>query len=210
MNPIIDMLVEENPLFHTQRDGKSCSWAGNTNMLKDVEKLLQPGMNTIETGAGYSTVIFLAKGCNHTTLTFDSREIERIKDFCRDKSISCESYTYYVGDSTETVSSVSGPFDFVFIDGAHRFPYPIIDWYNLNQMLKVNGILVVDDTDIISCHILVKYLLTDPKFELLANVENYAIFRKTEFTPPPGDWLFQPFSNTKIFNNSDILKVLGV
>lgn len=74
MQTISEMLIKENPLFHSQQDGQICSWAGNQNRLKDLERLLKPDMYTIETGAGHSTVVFLANACNHTTLTFDSRE----------------------------------------------------------------------------------------------------------------------------------------
>ena len=56
----------------------------------------------------------------------------------------------------------------MFIDGAHRFPYPVIDWYNFNKMLKVDGIVVIDDTDIIGCHIMAKFLLLDFGHEVIA------------------------------------------
>lgn len=210
MSTIANMLYTEKPLFHHHRDGQPCSWAGNKNRLADIELLLKPGMSTIETGAGYSTVVFLAKGCNHTTLTFDSREVDRIHAYCCTKSIPYDKHVYFFGDSTQTAKNVSGSFDFVFIDGAHRFPHPIIDWYNLNAMLKVGGFIVIDDTDIIGCHIIAKFLSNDPEHELVKKADNYAIFRKIEYTPTPGDWPSQPFSANKILSDADILGVLGL
>ena len=77
-------------------------------------------------------------------------------------------------------------------------------------MLRVNGILVIDDIDIIGCHIVRKFLLTDPDHEVVVMHENYAIFRKIKYSPPQGDWPSQPFSKTKITSDADILNVLGV
>lgn len=210
MNPFTEMLVQDSPCFHSQRDGGVCSWAGNINRLNDIEGIIQPGMNTVETGSGYSTVVFLASGCNHTTLTYDGREIDRIHLYCDTKSISTEKHCYLVGDSTETVKEVSGNFDLIFIDGAHRFPHPIIDWFYLNKMLNVGGITIIDDTDIMACHILSKFLLSDPGHELIKIQDNYTILKKIGNTPSPGDWPSQPFSAKKVADNQDVLSVLGL
>ena len=39
------------------------------NRLNANEGLANPGMNTVQAGAGYSRVVFRVKECNHATLT---------------------------------------------------------------------------------------------------------------------------------------------
>jgi hypothetical protein len=57
--------------------------------------------------------------------------------------------------------------DFALIDGAHTFPEPIIDYYYVNEHLKVGGILAIDDLDISSIGLLHKFLITEPAYELV-------------------------------------------
>jgi len=38
-------------------------------------------------------------------------------------------------------------FDFIFIDGDHRFEAAMLDFYYCDKMLPVGGIMVIDDTD---------------------------------------------------------------
>ena len=87
---------------------------------------------------------------------------------------------------------------FFFLDGAHRFPFPIIDWFFGAILLKENGLMVVDDTDIISCHILCKFMLDDSHWEPVEVKENYGIFRKLGGHDYPSDWQGQTFSSNKI------------
>ena len=37
------------------------------------------------------------------------------------------------------------PLDLVLIDGAHGFPYPILDWWYLAPHVKVGGVVLLDD-----------------------------------------------------------------
>jgi len=39
------------------------------NRLNANEGLVNPGINTVQNGAGYSGVVFRVKVCNHATLT---------------------------------------------------------------------------------------------------------------------------------------------
>jgi hypothetical protein len=39
-------------------------------------------------------------------------------------------------------------FDYVFLDGAHSFPYPAVDWHYSMMALKIGGRLLLDDIPI--------------------------------------------------------------
>jgi predicted O-methyltransferase YrrM len=154
MENIADMLLKENPSFHTYWSGQRGNWHSNGKLLKRFESLASSSMRTLEIGAGYSTVIFLARGCRHTSVTLAGTEIEYIKEYCARKGILIDELKSLIGESTFILPTLEDKFDLTFIDGAHRFPYPIVDWFYCSQLLKTGGLMAVDDINLISCHIL--------------------------------------------------------
>ena len=58
--------------------------------------------------------------------------------------------------------------------------------------------MVLDDTDIISCHILCKFMLADSHWEPVEVKENFGIFKKLGGHDYPSDWQGQIFSRDKI------------
>lgn len=161
--------------------------------------LLKPEMNTLETGSGYSTVLFIQKGCNHTCVVPDHDEVERIRHYCTDEGIPLDRVKFLIGQSFHLLPSITeNSHDIIFIDGAHRFPFPIVDWFYCAMILKEGGLIAIDDTDIVSCNILLTFMLDDPHWEKTEMRENFAIFRKKGGHDYPFDWLGQPFGKNKM------------
>ena len=200
MESIIDKLEIDRPSFHDDGNGGVTSWYSNTNLLRAAEKHLRPGMRTMEIGAGYSTVMFLYDGCNHTCISPVQAESNRIIEYCKAAGISVESAEFLVGQSYAFLPAMpQESFEFIFIDGAHRFPFPIVDWFFCAMLLKKDGLIVIDDTDIISCHIPFRFMLNDTHWEAVDVRENFGIFRKKGDHNYPSDWQGQSFGRKKDF-----------
>jgi len=208
MDSILIRLEKDRPLFHDDGKGSLISWNSNTNLLRILEQYLEPGLQTIEIGSGYSTLVFSYKQCFHTCIVPVQDEVNRIKDYCKGTGISLERVEFMIGQSHVFLPLISKKgYDLIFIDGAHRFPFPIVDWFFCAMLLKDRGLIVIDDTDIISCHILLKFMLIDLHWEKVEVRENFAIFKKLGGHDYPGDWPGQPFSENKIDSAKTFLEV---
>jgi len=62
-------------------------------------------------------------------------------------------------------------FDFAFIDGWHTFDHTLIDFFYLNRMITVGGVIVIDDVGMPGVNKLMRYLLNYPGYEMIGNVE---------------------------------------
>src|SRR4051794_26807395 len=58
-------------------------------------------------------------------------------------------------------------FDYVFLDGAHSFPYPIVDWHYAMMVLKIGGRLLLDDVHIPAVACVYCYMISDPSWKLV-------------------------------------------
>ena len=81
--------------------------------------------------------------------------------------------------------------DFVLIDGAHRFPFPILDWHFTEPRLRVGGIVAVDDYPMPSVKILHDFLIGEDEWELIQRFQRTAFFRRRRETVNVWDWADQ-------------------
>jgi predicted O-methyltransferase YrrM len=61
-------------------------------------------------------------------------------------------------------------FDLALIDGYHTFDHTLLDFFFLNRMLKVGGIIVIDDTSMPAVNKAVKYISTFPCYRLVGAI----------------------------------------
>jgi predicted O-methyltransferase YrrM len=62
-------------------------------------------------------------------------------------------------------------FDFAFIDGWHTFDHSLIDFFYLNRMMEVGGIIAFHDVDMPSINKLMRYILNYPSYELIGTIQ---------------------------------------
>lgn len=62
--------------------------------------------------------------------------------------------------------------DFAFIDGWHTFDHTLIDFFYLNRMLSVGGIIVIDDVGMLSINKFVRYIHNYPCYQYEGSVTN--------------------------------------
>jgi len=125
-------------------------------------------MTTLETGSGASTVMFAAKGASHTAISPVPDEHERISRYCDQHGISRERLRF-IAESSHTALAGTWqpePLDLLLIDGAHSFPFPVLDWFFAAPHLKVGGRVLVDDAYQPAVNVLVRYLREHSAWEL--------------------------------------------
>jgi predicted O-methyltransferase YrrM len=139
---LTDELRASPPTLHGQAEFWGLAWEA----LAFIERTVEPGMATLETGAGASTIVFAARGADHEALTPSAEEAERIEAECARRGISTERVRFRIGSSPEVLRAWEGrPLDLVLVDGAHAFPYPTLDWWFLAPHVKVGGLILLDD-----------------------------------------------------------------
>ena len=139
---LTDELRNAPPNLHGRQEFWGLAWEA----LYFIERTVKPGMATLETGAGASTIVFAARGAHHETVTPSAEEADRILAQCDRRGISTENLTFRIGSSADVLRDWGPrPLDLALIDGAHAFPYPTLDWWFLAPHLKIGGLMVLDD-----------------------------------------------------------------
>src|SRR5918992_6172094 len=71
--------------------------------LEWLERNVEPGMATLETGAGSSTIVFAARGARHDAVTPEPVEEERIRAACRRLGVDDSGVHFLLGSSHEVL-----------------------------------------------------------------------------------------------------------
>ena len=117
----VERLISDLPQFH--------SWSRERLMIgRDVLRFLRdnlrPSMHTLETGAGYTTVVFAIAETQHVCITPYREETESIRNYCREHDI--KDTITFIHESSDIAlplgTNIPEEIDFISIDGAHRFP----------------------------------------------------------------------------------------
>lgn len=182
-------LDAERPQFHYV-EGRPVEWSIGHQTLEWMLEYLPSARTTLETGCGFSTVLFAAAGTEHTVVTPAREEVERVREFCAKHGISTRGLHDVVGDSTTALTTLALPeLDLILIDGAHAFPVPCIDWYFTQSALRPDGHLVVDDFRMPSVAPLVRFLRAErPTWREVAVTGNSVIFTKLAHDDFSRDW----------------------
>jgi hypothetical protein len=190
---VVATLQADRPSFHQHG---AVRWDSLPETLRLIQRSSPDGGRTLETGCGASTVVFAASGANHTAISPDPDEHRRVRDYCELIGVDHSRLTFVVGLSDEVLPAFPAErvLDVAFIDGAHSFPYPALDWYYVTRMLKVGGQLVFDDVPVPAVAPLFRHMKLEPNWRFDAILDNRAA-AFTLLTPPaPEEWSSQPFN----------------
>ncbi len=194
-NDAIKLLLREKPQFHGA-DAAPTSWESQREVLDFIGAKLAPGMASLETGCGYSTVAFAASGSSHTTVTPAQRETERVAEFCASHAIPTDKLHFAIGKSQDVLPTLTdkGPLDMVYVDGAHRFPFPCLDWVFTEDRLNIGGFMLVDDVRIPTCRMLHDFLAKEPNWTFDRFIGDTSVYLKTAATDYSVDWRLQGYN----------------
>ena len=182
---LTDSLRRTPPSLHGREEFWGLAWEA----LEWLEQHVQSGMSTLETGAGASTLVFAARGAVHQAVTPDPEEERKIRAACASRGIDDSRLTFRIGRSQDVLPALeSAPLDLVLVDGAHGFPYPILDWWYLAPRLKEGGRMLLDDAYLAPVAAIVDYVRASESWELEEAVSfRTACIRKVRDEEPPGD-----------------------
>jgi predicted O-methyltransferase YrrM len=199
---LLAALRAERPRFHhaagfTQPAGTS-NWAISDPVLEWLAHDLPPGGATLETGAGYSTVLFAAKSARHIAISFSADEMRLIAAWCAEHGLATDHVTHHAGGSQRILPTLDLPMlDCVLIDGDHAFPAPMIDWFYTADRLKPGGLLLNDDLHLRSCLLLDQFLegeATAGRWRRVTRLKNTSVWQRLTEADVHQGHAAQPFA----------------
>lgn len=194
---VVEKLLMEMPSFH-ERNGVLKNWHINKNVLQYLSNNISQGMNCLETGAGYSTCVLAALAGRLTTISPNFEEHKRISDWLIMQDVDIEHLTFIDGKSQNILPTLDvAVLDFVLIDGAHAFPFPVLDWYYSSLLLRRGGLIMIDDGRIKSVSILNDFLKHERKhWRVVKRIDDVVVYEKMldQVHDPIVDWRSQDYN----------------
>ena len=196
---ILDALLHERPHFHGWgSDPGSINYSLSGNVLEWMAGHIPPDGASLETGCGYSTLVFASMCATHTAVSLFTHEHQLVREWGSRHGLEMKNVTWIAGLSQETLPGLSSdpPLDMVLIDGDHAFPAPFMDWYWTADRLKVGGILIIDDIQLATGRVLRDFLDMERKrWESMEVIDKTAIFKRISVDPVARGvvWTKQPW-----------------
>lgn len=182
---LLEALRRERPSFHHatyDQPAGARNWSISDPVLEWLTHELPPGGSTLETGAGYSTVLFAARSARHIAISFTPDEMRLIRAWCATQGLSADHVEHHAGGSQAILPRLDlPPLDCVLIDGDHAFPAPMIDWYYTADRLKPGGFLLNDDLHLRSCLLLDQFLDGEAeagRWRRVARLKNTSVWQR--------------------------------
>jgi hypothetical protein len=174
----------------------NAAWSTEESCYRFMADQIGNGSRTLETGAGVSTALFAAWGCNHVVVVPYASEAAALERYLDEQGIPRDSLIFDLRPSEVALPTLAGEslFDLVFVDGCHGFPSPIIDWFYGAGLLRRGGIVVFDDAELPQVDfLLTTFIEPDERWEMVAGTTKWRAFRRLSEGSLGEEWYAQPF-----------------
>lgn len=200
---ILDRLLSESPSFHGT--GELSQWSLPADVLRWLLRSVTSSHRTLETGCGYSTIVFALCGSEHVAISPLEEEHRRLVSWGASRGVDFSRVRLIAQRSEVALAGLGeSPLDLVLIDGWHAFPGPILDWFHVCRRLAVGGRVVIDDTQIKSCRILSDFLSAEEgRWAREVRFNRTDVFVKLKADVFEGDWRSQPFGMFPAYSHRD-------
>ena len=102
------------------------------------------------------------------------------------KNMKMKTYHSWIKEKSHTAlprllnkKGAEGSYDMVFIDGWHTFDYTLVDAYFADKLIRIGGIIIVDDFFHKGVNASIKYVMTNwPHYKRLKSPYSFAAFEK--------------------------------
>jgi precorrin-6B methylase 2 len=190
----IQELLTDPPKPHGPENTRTDRYRLEDAMFYFLDQHLSEGMKTLEVGAGSSTIIFAIKGTQHTCIVPDEKQVRRIREYCDLHQLSSSKITFILEKSQYALPKITQhDYDCILIDGSHGFPSPFVDWYYSADLLKIGGIVIVDDLHIWTCSTLVDFLREEPEWRIVKETSRTAVLMKIQDGSQNKEWTHQAY-----------------
>lgn len=174
-------LLVEQPSFHGA--GEAANWQLDGPLLEWLVGEVPLGGRSIETGCGYSTIVLGSLAAEHWTVSPVAVEHERIQSWARAAEVDLTSVHLLPDLSERALPTLDAripdeSIDVALVDGDHAWPMPALDWYYLAPMVRIGGMLVVDDVHIRACRDVARFLDADENWARRHQVGEAVVFTK--------------------------------
>jgi hypothetical protein len=138
-----------------------------------------PGAS-VESGCGYSTVVLANVYATHVSVNPDLSSNRLVREFTE---LHCgpTGLRHVEASSDQGLPKLAADgcrFDLALIDGNHSHPFPLLDFHYMDTMLNVDGLLLIDNTEIDGVQELTEYLEFEPAYRTERVIGNCAVYRK--------------------------------
>jgi SAM-dependent methyltransferase len=168
---VLKRIGTDAPAMHG--DGQ-LRWDVSPGTLQFLADSVRVGDRTLEVGCGVSTVVFASCGAQHTAMSPAPDEFANTVAYCAQLGVDTEGLDYREGLSHDILPEFRDELDVALIDGAHSFPYPIVDFHYVSRLLRPGGLLVLDDVPIPAVGILYHFLISEPAWRRVAVLDDRA------------------------------------
>lgn len=173
--------------------GRLGVWSTEGECYELIAERLRAGARTLETGAGLSTVLFAASGCEHFCIVPFEDEIQRLQEYCRSRAIDLTSVHFEAGRSEIVLPALgAGDLDLVLVDGNHGFPMPMIDFFYGAGRLRAGGTLVLDDVQLPAVRLVAEFCDLDPGWRRIIRTPKWGAWERQSSGPFVADHVDQP------------------
>ena len=111
-------------------------------------------------------------------------------------------------------------YDFIFVDGWHTFDHVLLEFFYINRLLSIGGIVAFDDVALVSLNRVMRYISNYPNFEIVGAAgefyesENRKLLDKVKrvinlLATPLGSKLKKEFLSDTVVRSNQSLKVDG-
>lgn len=188
-------LVEIDPI--TRIDKTAGSELNRLVRENGTEKSLEIGL-----AYGFSTIWImdgLAPGGSHTALDPFQASLWHGVGATQAQRLSTKHFEFLEQYSIHALSDwirAGEFFDFIFVDGNHRFDDVLVDFYLADQVLEVGGLMVLDDTWMASIRTVASFILSNRAYQVVPQRSNRMVALK-KLKNDDRDWRhFRPFAVT--------------
>lgn len=211
---VLARLAQDKPQFHYMSEsgmqqaalsginvqqGDTC-WAVGGRVLQWIADHLSSEMVTIETGAGYTTVLFATLAKHHYCCTPSQREEDKIRAYLERIGVPNDKLNFLIGSTDETLSrlGVETLVDFAYIDGCHGYPFPALDWHYIDKHLRIGGIIGMDNAELRPVREHCEFLEENGTYQLVDVVtEGVFVWFYRKLMDEKREWIYQRYSRAK-------------
>lgn len=178
----VEMLLKHLPSLYPP-NGEAGLLPVSDELLHFLDQQMGGQAQTLETGAGLSTLLFALKGVTHSCISPNPELVEKIEFYCQRHHISTAAVTFHLQRFEDYLLTTDrSDFDLILLDSHHLFANLSAIWLSVAPRLKSGGFVVINNTQVWTGAVLAEFLKLDAGWDWITNLSlaspGAVVFRK--------------------------------